>query len=102
MIVAVFRDGGPVDAPILVRRQGVSAHQRYWQVPGRTLTAGPLTCLAVGGAVTRTELKSRLWWAAYIELDGGLHNFVLKRSLRLCSHMSRSLICKRTQVANKI
>jgi len=43
MTTAVFRDDGLVDELILERCQTVLV---YNQVPGRTLTAGPLACFA--------------------------------------------------------
>ena len=57
MTAAVFRAGDPVDSPILLQRQYVSAGHCCMQVSGRTLTARPLTSSAGGGTVTRTDLK---------------------------------------------
>lgn len=50
MTAAVFHVGGPVDAPILLRRQGVSAGHWRMEVPGRTLMARPSTCFGMVGA----------------------------------------------------
>ena len=60
MTTAVFLVGDLVDGSILLRCRDVSASHQWKQMPGRRLTAGPLTYLAPCGVLTRLELESQV------------------------------------------